>query len=52
MNYYNRNDNLIPVSREFIEDALYERFDAVKDRRASEIHNKVIDIFIEMVSEC
>jgi hypothetical protein len=52
MNYYNNDKDLIPVSREFIEDALYERFDAVKDRRASEIHNKVIDIFIEMVSEC
>ena len=52
MNYNNNDKNLVPVSREFIEDALHERFDAVKDRRASGIHNKVIDIFIEMVAEC
>lgn len=50
--YYNRDKDLVPVSREFIEDALYERFEVVKDRRASDIHEKVVDIFIELVSEC
>lgn len=52
MNYYNRDKDLVPVSRDFIEDALYERFDAVKDRRASQIHIEKIDEFVEMVAEC
>ena len=52
MSYYNYDKNLVPVSREFIEDALYERFDAVKDRWASDIHREKIDEFVEMVSEC
>ena len=49
MNY---NKKLVPVSREFIEDALYTRFDAVKDCWASAIHREKIDNFVEMVSEC
>lgn len=49
---YNYDKDLVPVSKEFIEDALYERFYAVQDRRASAIHSEKIDEFVEMVSEC
>lgn len=52
MNCYNHDKTLVPVSREFIEDALYTRFDAVKDCWASEIHREKIDEFVELVSEC
>ena len=49
---YSYDKDLVPVSKEFIEDALYERFYAVQDRRASAIHSEKIDEFVEMVSEC
>ena len=52
MNYYNYDKDLVPVSRDFISDALYERFEAVKDRRASQIHIEKIDEFVDLVCEC
>ena len=52
MNCYHHDKTLVPVSREFIEDALYTRFDAVKDCWASDIHREKIDEFVELVSEC
>ena len=49
---YNYDKDLVPVSRDFISDALYERFEAVKDRRASQIHIEKIDEFVDLVCEC
>ncbi len=40
------------VSVSFIEDALYERFNAVKDNRWKAIHEKAIDQLVELIADC
>ena len=47
-----RNTYLVQCNPDFIRDALYERFDHVKDNWAMEIHNEKIDDFVDLVSEC
>lgn len=47
-----RNTYLVQCNPDFIRDALYQRFDHVKDNWAMEIHNEKIDEFVDLVSEC
>jgi hypothetical protein len=47
-----KNERFIQVNPDFVTDALYERFNAVKDRRASQIHKEKIDEFVELIADC
>ena len=46
------NTRTITVNADFVADALYERFEAVKDRRANAIHEEKIDEFVELICDC
>ena len=47
-----KNTRTITVNADFVADALYERFEAVKDRRANAIHKEKIDEFIDSICDC
>ena len=42
---------MVECNPDFIRDALYRRFDAVKDNWANEIHNEKIDDLVDLVAE-
>lgn len=43
-----RETRTVPASVDFIEQALYDRYDDVKERRWCEIHDKAIDTLVEI----
>jgi hypothetical protein len=46
------NERTIQVSPDFVEDALYDRFREVNDRRGWEIYEKKIDDFVALIIDC
>lgn len=46
------NTRTIEVNADFVADALYDRFNAVKDIRANAIHEEKIDEFVDLICEC
>ena len=46
-----QNIRMVECNPDFIRDALYRRFDAVKDNWANEIHNEKIDDLVDLVAE-
>lgn len=46
------NTRTIEVNADFVADALYDRFEAVKDRWANAIHEEKIDEFVDFICDC
>ena len=47
-----KNTRTVEVNADFVADALYNRFNAVKDTRASAIHEEKIDEFVDLICDC
>ena len=48
-----RNDErLVQVNPDFIRQALYDRYDDVKDRRGGKIYDKFIDDLVDLIADC
>lgn len=47
-----KNNRQVLVNPDFIKQALYDRYDDVKDLRWKDIHEKVIDDFVDLIADC
>lgn len=46
------NKQLVQVHPDFLRDALYDRYELVKDNRGGEIYDEFIDDLVELICDC